>query len=349
MPHQSPDISPPFYPSFHAAVRATYLVQQSLDRLPYGYVVESDAGGWRKSFKVVENAMKALEERGIFYRCKFSGHRSLHVIVPMAAFPPWIGGTPILNLWRSVLNRVNHVALRRKLPNTHMLPDIVRLPYSLNEDTGRVSLPLSREKLGDFRPSMADIEQVTVDHEWEQIPEEAIGSAEVIVGSSKEGWTLGPAQRDTAYFLKQLAEGSIAQRCKAANELIRMGDPAAAEGLIKAARDRAARLRRTAVRGLGSFADHPLVADVLMERLRSDSDTIVRVAVLQGLSKLDTQRTKEGIQIALEDDSFQVRRLAVSILTDMDLHDAVEELEMACKDRDEKIRRTAQAALDAGL
>lgn len=349
MPNRHPDLSPPFYPSFHVAVRTTQLVRQGGDRVPYGYVVESDAGGWGKSFKAVEDAMTALEESGVFYRCKFSGHRSLHVIVPIAAFPQWIGGSPLLNLWRSALNRVNHVALRRKPPSTHMLPDIVRLPYSLNEDTGRVSLPLSKEMLNDFRPSMADIEQVTINHAWEQIPEEGVGSAGVVVGSDKGGWILGPAQRDSTHFLRELAEGSIAQRCKAVEHLVRMGDAAAGEGLIEATKDRAVRLRRTAVQGLRGFADHPSVADALMERLRSDADTIVRVEALQVLSNLDTQQLKEGLRIALGDGGFQVRRRAVSILSNMDLHDAEEELKMACRDKDVKIRRIAEAALEEGL
>jgi len=348
IPQHHPDMSPPFYPSFHVAVRTTHLIGRSRGRVPYGYVVESDAGGWSKSFKAVGYAMEALEQKRVFYRYKFSGHRSLHVIVPIDAFPRRIGGTPILNLWRSAMNQVNHVALRKKTPNTHMLPDIVRLPYSLNEDTGRVSLPLSKGMLDEFRPYMADIERVTINHEWEQIPEEAVGSAAAIVGSDT-GWALGPAQRGTTYFLKQLAEGSIAQRCKAASQLGRIGDAAAAEGLIEVAKDRAVRLRRAAVQGLGSFADHPSVGDVLTERLRSDPDTIVRVAALQGLSKLDTQRAKEGIRTALGDDRFQVRRRAVSMLRDMDLHDAVEELEMACKDKDDKIRRIAEATLEEGL
>ena len=349
MPHQDPDLSLPFYPSFHVAVRTTHLARKGRDRVPYGYVVESDAGSWKRSFKAVEDPMAALEEKGIFYRCKFSGHRSLHVIVPVDAFPQQTGAGSILSGWRTALHRINRVAMRRKPPKTHMLPDIVRLPYSLNEDTGRVSLPLFREILGDFRPFMADIEEVAVDQKWEQIPEEGVGSAAAIVGVDNRGPAIGPARRDTVYFLAQLAKGSIAQRCKAAEELVRIGDAAAAEGLIEATRDKAVRLRRTAVQGLGAFSDHPLLPDVLTTRLRSDSDTLVRIAALQGLSRLEMEQTKAGVRIALEDGSFQVRRRAVSILTNMDLHDAVEELETACRDRDEKIRRIAQAALEEGL
>jgi len=227
-----------------------------------------------------------------------------------------------------------------------MLPDIVRLPYSLNEDTGRASLPLSREMLDDFRPSMADIEEVSINAEWEEIPEEAVGSAGAIVGYETEGRAIGPARRDTAYFLEQLARGSTAQRCKAVDELVRIGDAAAADGLIEAAKDRAVKLRRATVHALGGFLDHPSVPDTLAARLQSDSDPMVRLSALQGLSRFDMDRAKEGIRTALGDKSFQVRRRAVSLLANMDLHDAMEELEVACRDRDEKIRRVAQAALE---
>lgn len=346
IPHQHPDTSLSFYPSFHVAVRTTHLARRGKDRVPYGYVVESDAGNWKKSFRAVADPMAALEEKGVFYRYKFSGHRSLHVIVPMAAFPERIGGGSIFSGWRSALRRINRVAMRRHPPKTHMLPDIVRLPYSLNEDTGRASLPLTREMLDDFHPSMADIEAVEINAEWEQIPEEAVGSAGAIVGQETEGRAIGPAQRDTSYFLEQLGRGSIAQRCKAVDELVRIGDAAAADGLIDAAKDKAVKLRRTTVHALGGFLDHPAVSDVLLARLQSDSDAMVRLSALHGLSRCDMDRAREGIRIALEDKSFQVRRRAVSLLTNMDLHDAIAELEIAARGNDEKIRRIAQAALE---
>jgi hypothetical protein len=47
-----------------------------------------------------------------------------------------------------------------------------RLPYSINENTGLVSLPLTREQYDDFTPSMAEIPNVQVDDGWFQEPGE---------------------------------------------------------------------------------------------------------------------------------------------------------------------------------
>jgi hypothetical protein len=46
------------------------------------------------------------------------------------------------------------------------------MPYSLNEITGLVSLPLTREQYGDFTPSMAEVPNVQVNDNWFQEPDE---------------------------------------------------------------------------------------------------------------------------------------------------------------------------------
>jgi len=46
------------------------------------------------------------------------------------------------------------------------------MPYSLNEITGLVSLPLTREQYDDFTPSMAEVSNVQVDDNWFQEPDE---------------------------------------------------------------------------------------------------------------------------------------------------------------------------------
>jgi hypothetical protein len=45
------------------------------------------------------------------------------------------------------------------------------LPYSLNERTGLVSRPITRDEFDTFEPGMAEWQNVEVNEEWFQLPE----------------------------------------------------------------------------------------------------------------------------------------------------------------------------------
>ena len=79
------DERPPYYPSFH----------QSVDHWPEGQVgrakavgcdgvCEADLPTWRLAFQDVFTLLSVLREEGVPHRCKFSGHRSLHLVIPFA-------------------------------------------------------------------------------------------------------------------------------------------------------------------------------------------------------------------------------------------------------------------------
>jgi len=341
--------TPPYYPSFHAAVRTTDLVQRNKPRVPYGYVIESDAGGWKKSFKAVYPAMSELDAHGVFFRHKFSGHRSLHVIVPEAAFPRFVGTLPIIDMWQSALNRVHRAIYRKKTGHTHMLPEVVRLPYSLNEDTGRASLPLLRDEVNEFHPSIAEIDRVQINSDWEHVPEKELASADSILRRSDLNRPAA-SERDAEFFLKELkTASSTAKRCKAIDKLLHMNAAGAVDALIDVCDDRAVKVRRVAVQGLHGLAqhavDHITVAAALLKRVETDSDPVIRASALQALTRHDQRTTREAVRVALADQSFQVRRRAVGILAEMDAHNATEELEIACNHEDDRIRKIACEAL----
>jgi len=97
----------PFYPSFH----------QSLERYPQeGHarrrdsVLEADLSTWRASFQDMATLVEVLREEGVPHLLKFSGHRSLHVVVPE-------GGRD-LHAWTFGGSRAHGTA-------------ILRMPYSL--------------------------------------------------------------------------------------------------------------------------------------------------------------------------------------------------------------------------
>jgi HEAT repeat protein len=144
--HLAPNERPPFYPSLHQRLerRSASAVGEG-SRLGTDGVLESDLPTWREAFRDLLTLIQVLQEEEIPHRLKFSGHRSLHLLVPFAG-RRLHGGS----FGESAAHPVG----------------ILRLPYSLNEDTGLVSMPLSSEELSAFRPWQANLHLVEMRDGW---------------------------------------------------------------------------------------------------------------------------------------------------------------------------------------
>lgn len=139
------------YPSFHS------LTSKDGDAIG-DFVMEADCHGWRRSFVDVRGAIEVLNDFQVPYIAKFSGHRSLHVMIPREAFPGDFDGVPINQAWKMLEKRLRDFFSKyARVRYAHGTGGILRLPYSLNENTGMVSLPVCYDELDDFRP-------------WEAIP-----------------------------------------------------------------------------------------------------------------------------------------------------------------------------------
>lgn len=140
----------PFYPAFHQAVeRRTTTPDGDRRSLGKDGVAEADLPTWREAFHDLLTLIEALRAEGVPHHCKFSGHRSLHLMIPCAG-----------DQWRASAfgdSKAHGVA-------------ILRMPYSLNEDTGLVSLPLTWEQLPAFRPWQANLHLVEVRDDWLREP-----------------------------------------------------------------------------------------------------------------------------------------------------------------------------------
>jgi hypothetical protein len=154
MPGALPHQVPPRYPGLHATVGRdlVFEVDAKQDR--------------REAFEGGRRVMEFLDRYGAPYRVKFSGNSSSHVIIPRAAYE-----TLISEEQRSALSRRLYawvveqcgVAVDGSFGGEH---HFLRLPYSLNERTGLVSLPLSREEYDDFELEMAEAPRVRVEEWW---------------------------------------------------------------------------------------------------------------------------------------------------------------------------------------
>ncbi|MHC4591785.1 MAG: HEAT repeat domain-containing protein, partial [Planctomycetota bacterium] len=131
-PDAPPDQRLPFYPSFHQSVGQDA-------------AIEADPPMWRDSFRDVWTFIDVLREHQVPVRITFSGSRSLHVLVPR-------GGQRIR-------------ADRFGESQAHAVP-ILRMPYSLNEDTGLVSLLLVPDEVPTFRPWQASLHVVEFRDDW---------------------------------------------------------------------------------------------------------------------------------------------------------------------------------------
>jgi HEAT repeat protein len=140
------DARPYAYPSFHS------MTAKDGDIIS-DFVMEADCQGWRRSFVDVRGAIEILKEFQVPCIAKFSGHRSLHVVIPREAFPDEFKGAPIAQSWKYLEKHLRDFFSRcAQVRYAHGTGGILRLPYSLNENTGLVSTPVKPEELDDFRP-----------------------------------------------------------------------------------------------------------------------------------------------------------------------------------------------------
>ena len=163
------------YLSFHSFATVT----DGGKVLRFDLMFEADLQGWRRSFEALSGVIRLLDEFEVCYRMKYSGVRSLHLIIPSEAMPKQFLGEPVTHQ-RQELDRkirryfMRHCGMTRAVESNRVL----RLAYSLNEDNGLVSVPISSDELPSFRPWEANIYNVTIDKPWH---------GDIPTGSSRKG------------------------------------------------------------------------------------------------------------------------------------------------------------------
>ena len=155
LPGAETDERPEFYPAFHQSVwkgpggDGPNAYDQHMD-----CIFEADLSLWRDAFQDVKAVTSLLDRYHIPYQHKFSGHRSLHIVIPGEIMPQGYRGKATRKLASELL--------RWSGSQAHHLPKITRMPYSLNEDTGLVCLPIEHGSLPSFRPWQANLHLVDV-------------------------------------------------------------------------------------------------------------------------------------------------------------------------------------------
>jgi hypothetical protein len=166
--------SPPYWPSLHGTI-ACYKPKGG-PMMGCDFVVEVDfKKDWRLCFDMTRPVVRVLQDQGVPFCAKYSGNCSLHLIVPAGVFPEgfdWHSCHGTFQKMHQYIKRYitgpGHLDTSFNMPSHYL-----RLPYSLNENTGNVSLPLLQEQIGEFDPSWAKPEIVKVQPHWWRVPKNA--------------------------------------------------------------------------------------------------------------------------------------------------------------------------------
>ncbi|MCZ6677151.1 MAG: hypothetical protein O7E52_07850 [Candidatus Poribacteria bacterium] len=163
------------YPAFHGTV-CRYANQgffkRDRRRLGVDMVFDIDIKtNYRETFRYAARIVDFLDRHDVPYRIKFSGNTSAHIILPCEAFPQPFPKSEFQRLFKTIQEKsgVQDVDDSFSSSSAHFL----RLPYSLNENTGLVSLPLTREEFDGFEPGRAEWQNVEVNDAWFRLPEDA--------------------------------------------------------------------------------------------------------------------------------------------------------------------------------
>ena len=129
----------------------------------------------RTSFEALFPVMRILDHFGIAYLANYSGHRSLHVIIPAESFPREMQDRADDREWMDTADFVGRF-LSRFVPLVgpggagHPLKKgVLTAPYSFHRYYGRISVPLSLSDAMEFDPATARLENfrgVTWSPDW---------------------------------------------------------------------------------------------------------------------------------------------------------------------------------------
>ena len=169
------------WPSMHGTVSRL----DSGSRWVCDLIIEVDYKKSRtRAFNLSRPLIRLFQDLGLDFRMKFSGNSSPHIIIPAEAFPKkWRDANKCRNLYGNLLDFLRkQIKQPKTLDGSFRNPShFLRMPYSLNENTGLVSIPMRIEDYERFSWEMARPENVVVMEDWWSIPEDAPERTEALI------------------------------------------------------------------------------------------------------------------------------------------------------------------------
>jgi len=166
-----------YYPSLHGTISKL----SNLSNWICDIVIELDyKSSWTVCFEMTRPVVKWLQEIGAVFRIKYSGNCSPHIIIPAEAFPERVDGKDMFpgqhnSFFRNLTEIVKNMTKEPRYLDTsfHIQTHFLRLAYSLNENTGLVSLPFHASQYDSFNPSSARPPHIKPINGWWSIPKDA--------------------------------------------------------------------------------------------------------------------------------------------------------------------------------
>lgn len=173
------------WPSLHGTVSKAVGRGQICD-----VVIEVDyKSSWKKCFEMTRPIVDMLRDKGAVFRLKFSGNCSVHIIIPGELLR--LQGIPVdhSKFFRYLSEAVKKCLKEPRYLDTsfHMPHHFLRLAYSVNENTGLVSLPFEVRDYDRFNPSQADPKNVRPLPGWWSFPKDAERRMEDFIKSVMRG------------------------------------------------------------------------------------------------------------------------------------------------------------------
>ena len=183
------------YPSYHACItRASRKDRREMpEREDYGsdeegsdLIIDIDIKtdhkqSWAQGRKVLD----LLESFNVPYRVKFSGNSSPHIVLSADLFPPGTNGRNFNSTAQKVFDFIGRKSKATNMDGSFNSPDhYLRMPYSLHENTGLVSVPLHPHEYDSFRVEMAEAQNVVVREDWLDVSGEATEGMEEFLAAA---------------------------------------------------------------------------------------------------------------------------------------------------------------------
>jgi len=151
----SADDVPRKYPAFHAVISRDIVLEVDVKH------------NHKEAFESGHKVVDVLDSYNIAYRVKFSGNSSPHIIIPEEAYQHLVPGEEREESFRKLYSFILKECTDAGVDSSFSDPDhFLRLPYSLNENTGLISTPVKPENYDDFQLEMAEVGAVQVAEWW---------------------------------------------------------------------------------------------------------------------------------------------------------------------------------------
>jgi len=278
------------------------------------FIIEKDGPNWRYCWDAMLPVLEILNRFGVHFWLKYSGHHSLHVVVPAENFPPVIGSIRLADVFPNVAWRLLaffNVACCEPVMDHGFDGGTAgtNMPYSLNEHSGLLNYPVLETEIADFQPYFSDIHHAEVRSFWRSFPEKKRVGAKSFLRAALEFFGEESAEGDLVCQNPPLSFSELSAQMSSKNRRARRSAVAklpwfrkreAGERVLFALNDRRFEVRKAAVKALVGI-DHPDDKAALRRLANGGNPKLAQWAERVLALKLDVEAVLRELRTCQED------------------------------------------------